>query len=167
MDDVLKTLADIGPIVVDISTFGLLILAVVSAWFIKKQISIMREEGNVTRTFEFMKRYWEPYYQSQLQNVMALLNSSASELAKWQMYSEDPVIQHSCIYVFGLFEDIGSLYNRNLLMKPLVKHHYSIMFPFYFNRSEWLIKRIRERDIDKLKMVYSDWETMVRDMERH
>ncbi len=167
MGDGLKTLADIATIVVGISTFGLLILAVISACFIKKQISIMREEGNVTRTFEFMKRYSEPYYQGQLQNFMTFLNSSASELAKWRMYSEDSVIQHSCIYVFGLFEDIGVLYNRNLLMKDLVKYHYSIMFPFYFNRSEWLIKRIREQDAVSLKMVYTDWERMVRDMERH
>ena len=152
---------DIAPILGAIATS-------ISLGIIAWQIYVTREEGRITRTYEYLKRYNDIDFINKLVTARRFLNDeSRSEEEKWEFFYKkrgDIALNNTIMQVFSLFDEIAGMYNKNLISKDIVKNLHSDAFPVYYKEAEWLINRWRQQP--EFKEAYEDWREMVIDMNR-
>lgn len=155
----LTTLARIATSASAVATFFGIIFAL---WQWRSNIRKHKRE----RTDELVGRYSSPPYIAYSFDARKFLEeaSTKNQDNEWQIFIDNKDTRISVIVCFSLFEEIGLMYNKNLIDKEITKLLLRGTTIKFYEISKWLIDRIR--DASKNDNIYKEWEVMCEDLRK-
>ncbi len=138
--------------------------AATSVFYLAKQIKVTIEQEKVNRSCDFIRRFNDPVFGKMLADAMLFLKS-LQEKAKVKKFLEKRHGNPTWIKMYqtigiclNFFEEMGELYNRNLLYEELIDDFFSSGSIFYYEKAEPYIKLRIEQT--KRAYLFKEWRTM-------
>ena len=169
-------------IAASIATIAAAIIAIISLIYIARQAGavreqvegmrdqtdVMREHKKVDRAYDYLKRYQDPRVRPIVVDAIHFLKREDKALKdKWKILEDKEDAEHidlksKVVYTLNFFDELGVMYNRNLVDQEIIKDVFKDPSLIYYEYATRYITR-RRREIPG---VYADWEKMNNDFKR-
>lgn len=137
-----------------------------SVFYLAKQVKTTIEEGRIQRTYDLIKRYNDPIFGRMLSDSISYIIKLKDDEDKLREFATRPledrelkILYQSIGICFNFFEEIGQLYNHDLLYDHVMDEFFGSTSLYYYEKSEDYIK-IRMELRGNKSDLYREWRTM-------
>ncbi|HSE84272.1 MAG TPA: hypothetical protein VLB01_06970 [Thermodesulfobacteriota bacterium] len=124
-----------------------------------------KKEARKDRTLTILNKYFHKDLSPHVESAWEFIQDSGrSQSEKLNDFRNNPQIRTNLIEVFNFFEEIGLMYNADLLDKEIIKRYFGPLILGYFIQSKWLIQSLRETH--PFGETYAEWENMIRSLSK-
>lgn len=118
------------------------------------------------RTDELVGRYSSPAYIGYAYDARKFLEEVTKDNQEdlWDTFMKEKDIRISVVICFSLFEEIGLMYNKDLIDKKITKGLLRGTIIKFYEISKWLIDKIRKEY--RKDNIYKEWEDMCEDLKK-
>ncbi|HEX3036562.1 MAG TPA: hypothetical protein VHT73_15800 [Thermodesulfobacteriota bacterium] len=119
-----------------------------------------KKESRKDRTLTILNRYFHKDLLPSVESAWEFIHDSRlSQSDKLNDFHNNPQIRANLIEVFNFFEEIGLMYNTDLLDKKIVKRCLGPIILEYFIQSQCFIRSLRKTH--PFAETYIEWENMI------
>lgn len=119
-----------------------------------------KKEARKDRTLTILDKYFHKDLSPHVESAWEFIHdSSRSQSEKLNDFYNNPQVRANLIEVFNFFEEIGLMYNADLLDKQIIRRCLGPIILGYFIQSKWLIQSLREAH--PFGETYVEWENMI------
>lgn len=131
----------------------------------REQTEVIREQTKQNRAYEYMRRFNDPAFREIASETLNFLKKDMKETEKCKIL-EDPEhvdLKSKVANVLNFFEELGIMYNNDLVRKDIIKNSFRTSSATYYRYAIPILEKMREL---YGKTILENWERMNDDLKK-